>query len=454
MSNNAETPWPVLIVEDDLPTAELEARVLRRSGRASRIVKRADEAIAALRAERHSSVLLDYLLAGENGWSVLEAAQALVPPVPVIVVTGKGNEVVAVEALRLGAADYVIKNGDYWEQLPNIVERIEKSAEAGRLRQSLASVVQGSDDAIVGNTADGVIVSLNQAAERIFGRTQTDVLGRPVVDLFPPERRPEIARAFDKVARGERAHHFETIGRRSDGTQVFLSVAFARIIPEPVTDAAAGVTVVARDISDRKRAEEQLRRAEYQLQLLQKYEAIRQIAGGVAHEFNNLLTVMIVRGELMKGNLAVENPMYSELDLIVKTGERAATVARQLLAFSRQQFLRPKVFSLNSAVTEIQKMLKRLVGENIQLETNLAPDLGAIRADPAKIDEVIINLVMNAKDAMPDGGKIIFETRTAIVGGDALPPVHESMRPGELRAGWPRLRHRLRHGPRNALPPF
>ena len=427
MAHEAEHLLPILVVEDDLPTAELEVKVLVRAGRRAHVEARADEAVAELRRNRYSVVLLDYLLADENGWRVLEAAQAQRPPVPVIVVTGKGNEEVAAEALRRGVADYIIKNGDFWEQLPNIVERIEKAAEAERLRSHLAAVVQSSDDAIIACTMQGNISSWNNAASRIFGYSAAEGQTKRFPDLFVPDLRTQVTRAIESLSRGEQVKNFESLGVSNVGKQIAVSITLSAVKND--LDSAFSVSAVIRDISERKRAEEQLRRTEFQLRRLQKFEAIREIAGGVAHEFNNLLTVVIVRSELMKSTLPPENPMKSELDLIIKTGERAALVSRQLLAFSRQQLLRPKNLDLSAAVTHMTKTLQRVLGENIRLELKLDPYLAKVKADPAKFDEVILNLVVNSKDAMPNGGTVTIETSNVFRDAD-FANRHESFKPG------------------------
>ncbi|MGH7545921.1 MAG: PAS domain S-box protein, partial [Gemmatimonadota bacterium] len=164
------------------------------------------------------------------------------------------------------------------------------------------------------------------------------------------------------------------------------------------------------DITERKRAEQALQLSEEQLRLSQRLEAVGQLAGGVAHDFNNLLTAILGHAGLLLGELAPTDPMRSELEEIKKAGERAATLTRQLLAFSRKQMLRPKIFDLNVVVAEMNKMLRRLIGEDIELTTVLDESLGRVRADPGQIEQVIVNLAVNARDAMPEGGKLTIET--------------------------------------------
>ena len=427
MSNYLDSDWPILIVEDDQPTAELEAKVLKRAGKSSRTVVGVDDAITALAIGRFSAVLLDYLLADENGWKVLEAASASSPPVPVIIVTGHGNEEVAVEALRRGAADYVIKNGAYWEHLPSLVERVVKTSQAQHLRSALTTALEMSDDAIIGIDEHRRIVNWNQGAARIFGRPGAAVLGQSVLNLFPHDKHAVLERAFEKLSAGGRVDCFETLAHPEISTTVYLSVALSPILNEHKR--IIGISITARDISARKQAEELLKRTEFQLRQLQRLEAVREIAGGVAHEFNNLLTVIIVRSELMLQHLAHDPRMTAEVQLIIKTSDRAAAVARQLLAFSGQQFLRPKVVDLNTAVQDVESAVKQIVGTDITVVTQLGTNPGHVKADPAKIEEVLLNLAMNAKDAMPNGGRLIFETAT-VVKDEAFARANEGVSPG------------------------
>ena len=174
---------------------------------------------------------------------------------------------------------------------------------------------------------------------------------------------------------------------------------------------------------EHEQVENELRQKEEQLNRAQRLEAVGQLAGGIAHDFNNFLTVIMGFGDLLREGIPADQPLRQHVDTIMSVAERAATLTRQLLAFSRRQVLKPKVVVLNSIIMDVQKLLVRLIGENIKLVTNLEPSLRAVRVDPGGIEQVIVNLAVNARDAMIDGGILTIETSNVELTreiGDAL----------------------------------
>src|SRR5207253_4387132 len=171
-----------------------------------------------------------------------------------------------------------------------------------------------------------------------------------------------------------------------------------------------GLSVYFRDITERKRSEEALRQSEKQFRQSQKMEAVGRLAGGIAHDFNNLLTVIMGYSQVLLTELGPQHPLRGKIDETLKAGERAATLIRQLLTFSSKQSLDPKILSLNTAVTSLESLLRRLIGEDIQLVSTLDPTNGRLRADQAQLEQVLVNLVVNARDAMPKGGTLTIET--------------------------------------------
>jgi signal transduction histidine kinase/ActR/RegA family two-component response regulator len=220
---------------------------------------------------------------------------------------------------------------------------------------------------------------------------------------------------------------YEVEAIRKDGSRVPIEVSSRLIYENGVPVAVQGS---ARDISERKRAEEALRASQLQLQQSQKLEAIGQLAGGVAHDFNNMLTAIIGYTDLSLRRVGLENPIRRNLEETKKAAERAASLVRQLLAFSRKQILEPKVLDLNDVVKDMHKMLTRLIGENIKLATRLETDLGSVKADPCQVEQIIVNLVVNARDAMPRGGRVTIETANIAL-DDQNASKHVSMKPGK-----------------------
>ena len=288
-----------------------------------------------------------------------------------------------------------------------------KRAEAS-LRESEArkgTILSAALDCIITIDHEGRVVEFNPAAERTFGYTSAQALGRELAQLIvPPSLRDQHRRGLAQyLATGEGpviGRRLELTAMRADGTEFPVEVA---IIAIP-SDGPPMFTGFLRDISERKRAEEALRQSEAQLRQSQKMDAVGQLAGGVAHDFNNLLTVITGRTELLLLRLPLDDPRRRDIELVRKTADRAATLTQQLLAFSRKQMLQVKVLDLNGVVANMALMLKPLIGETIDLLTLLDPTLGRVRADPAQIEQIVVNLAVNARDAMPQGGRLTIQT--------------------------------------------
>jgi PAS domain S-box-containing protein len=293
-----------------------------------------------------------------------------------------------------------------------------KECEADQAR--LAAIVECSEDAIVSKTLDGIVVNWNQGAERLYGYSAEEMIGRPISVLFTADDYQEYLYIMEKVKKGERLSAYDTVRRRKDGTAIKVSM---DICPIEVRDGEIiGASKIAHDLTRVKQLEEQFRQA-------QKMEAIGRLAGGVAHDFNNLLVVICGYSDFMLNDLPPGNRARDMLTHIKEAGERATALTRQLLAVSRSQALEPKVLDVNAVVLGYENILKRLVGEDVDLVTVLDPALGRVKTDPGQLEQVLMNLVVNARDAMPQGGKLTVETANAVL-DQTYCRLHAGVKPG------------------------
>jgi two-component system cell cycle sensor histidine kinase/response regulator CckA len=282
------------------------------------------------------------------------------------------------------------------------------------LRQSearLAGILNIADDAVISVDESQHITLFSDGAKRIFGYSRHEVLGRPVHMLLPERfRESHHTQVQGFVKSGDVARRMadrrEILGRRKDGTEFHAEASISKLEME----GEKVLTVILRDITERRATEEALRQSEEQLRQSQKMEAVGRLAGGIAHDFNNLLTAIIGYNELAAMKIKAGDPAVSNLDEIGKAAQRAAALTRQLLAFSRKQVLEPRVLDLSEQVRDIEEMLRRVMGDDVDLITMLRPNLRSVRVDPNQIQQVILNLVVNARDAMPEGGTITIET--------------------------------------------
>jgi two-component system cell cycle sensor histidine kinase/response regulator CckA len=281
------------------------------------------------------------------------------------------------------------------------VHDITERKDAERITSELAAVVANSNDAIVGCTLEGVVVSWNLGAERIYGYAADEVIGRRLHLLIPAERLDELPHALSTVKLGDSLASYETIRMRKDGRRISVSLTDSPIRGE--SGKITGLSSIARDITERKRLEEELLQSK-------KMDAVGRLAGGIAHDFNNILTAILGYSDLLIGQIDERQWMYKHLTEIRKAADFAASLTHQLLAFSRRQPLYLRVFNMNDAVRTMQKMLERVIGEDIKIKTRLNAEIGRLKADPSQIEQVLLNLCVNARDAMPKGGTITIET--------------------------------------------
>src|SRR4029077_8109669 len=274
-----------------------------------------------------------------------------------------------------------------------------KSRELRDSQNRLALIVDSSQDAIIGKNLDGIITHWNKGAEHIYGYTPQEMIGRPIAVLAPPERKDEIPAILEKIRNGERVEYFESLRVTKDKRILNMSISVSPI--HDMEGKVVGASTIARNITGQKKIEDQLRQS-------QKMEAVGRLAGGVAHDFNNLLGIVTACSELLRSRVDDENLEY--LDNIHEASKRGAALTRQLLAFSRRQPLQAQLFDLNERLRDIKKLLHPLMGDDVEVVLLPRPATAVIEADPGHVDQIVINLAVNSRDAMPHGGKLLIET--------------------------------------------
>jgi two-component system, cell cycle sensor histidine kinase and response regulator CckA len=401
----------VLLVEDNPGDARLFAELLRDAGAGQWNLTQVDRlahALDRLKREPFDVVLLDLSLPDADGLDTLIRVHTEAPKVPIVVLTGHDDEALAVRAVRAGAQDYLVKgrmDGDL------LLRSIRYASERGRAIEALErreehyrSLIENSMDLISILNLDGTIRYVSPSHERMLGYPLEELIGKNVLSFIHAQ---DKARVQSALKSGNNGRPVECRARHSDGSWRVLE-SFSRDLSH--IPGVSGMVVNARDITERKRLEEQLHHS-------QRLEAVGRLAGGVAHDFNNLLMVITGYSHMLLDAMHASDPARQDLEQVVKASERATDLTRQLLAFSRRQGVRAALVNLNSLVEEMGRMLRRVIGEEIHLTTRLAPDLKTVRADPGQIEQVILNMAVNARDAMTSGGKLIIETKNATSAG-------------------------------------
>lgn len=290
----------------------------------------------------------------------------------------------------------------------DITERQRAEAALRDSEERYRDLVENAHDIIYSQDLQGNYTSMNKAGMQITGYTHEEALALNTQQTVAPEYLPKAQEMLTAKLNGEHVTAYEVEIIAKDGHRITVEANTKLVYHDGVP---VGVQGIARDVTERKQLEEQLRQS-------QKMEAIGQLAGGVAHDFNNLLTAINGYSSLALQRLEDGHSIRPYLEEVKKAGDRAANLTRQLLAFGRKQILQPLAINLNDVVTDMNKMLQRLIGEDIRLTAKLDPALKRIKADPGQVEQVLVNLVVNARDAMPRGGKLTIETATVELDSD------------------------------------
>jgi PAS domain S-box-containing protein len=399
----------ILHLEDDPDYSDLAMEMLEREGlRVERVlVDNYANFIAALENNKFDLILGDYSLPACNGLQALQTARQKCPDTPFLLISGVIGEVAAVESLKCGAADYVLKQ---WpERLVPAVrravqeaqERVERKQAEVHLRLQSAALESAANATLITDRA-GNVIWVNPAFTRLTGYSAQEIAGQNPRLLKSGKQDQAFYQNLWETILAGRVWHAEMVNRRKD-TSLYTEESTIT----PVLDERGEIThfiAVKQDITERKELESQLRQ-------LQKLEAVGHLAGGVAHDFNNLLAVIRGNTDLVLMDAGQFSDQAREcLQQVVAASERAANLTRQLLTFGRKQVMRSQPLDLNEVIRNLIKMLTRIIGENIHLQCTYDTGLPYVQADVGMLEQVLVNLVVNAVAAMPHGGQLFIST--------------------------------------------
>jgi len=418
----------ILMVEDDADDAALVEATVRRVVPDVQVTRVQTEAefLKALQATQPDLVLSDHSLPQFSGARALQLSKQENPRRPFVLVTGSLDEETAVQYMRAGADDYLLK--DRPARLgAAVLAALEQARQRSALdlqQMLLRKVIDTAPSLIFVKDWDGHFILANQASADVYGTTVEDLVGKTDADFNPNS--DEVARFL------------------ADDREVMDTQKPKLITEEPVTNPATGITRwfqtikvpltlpgnlhhlvlgIGTDVTQRRDLEDQLRQS-------QKIEAIGRLAGGIAHDFNNVLTAILGYSQILLADMGEGDARREDMLEIERAAERAAALTRQLLAFSRRQVLQPQILNLNTLIGNLDSFLRRLIGEDVDLRTHLSPELWLVSADAGQVEQVVMNLAVNSRDAMPSGGKLTIETANAELNHDYANR-HVAVVPGE-----------------------
>ena len=385
----SSSPIKILLVDDDQEDYAITRDLLTENNpRAYQIewVSGFDRALAIMSERQHDVYLIDFWLGSHNGLELLKKAQALGNSVPMILLTGLGDEAVDTEAMRAGAADFLCKGQYTSKSLERSIRYAIERSRAEKEIQKLASFPRTNPNPVMAFDANGTLIYANDAAQKMA----VSLGEKSPLDILPSGTRVIIAGC---LLTNENKIDIQTTLRSRTISWSFIPISTSQT-----------VHCYASEITERLNLEAQLRNSA-------KMEAVGQLAAGVAHDFNNILTIIHGHTELLSRNSKLDSESQKPIQQICNAAERAGKIIRQLLMFSRKHAIQPRIIDLNEVVANASGMLKVLLGEQITLETTRNPGLPPVLADVAMIEQVLINLVMNARDAMSKGGAVTLAVR-------------------------------------------
>lgn len=408
-------PLKVIVVEDNMDDHELLVRELERGGYAPQTVRvDTPEALREVLAEPGWEIVIsDYIMPRFSGLAALELLRQSGRDLPFIVISGTVGEDVAVETMRAGAHDYLMKENltrlvpAVRRELREVTERREHRQADEALKESerrFRTLSEASPQGVFLHDNAGKCLYINSCGSEITGYSSAEVVGTDWFHILHPDDVERAAAEWEAFRQNEHKI-FESDLRllHANGTTRWVQVRVGKVRDEQgvATDYVGSLV----DITQHLMFQERLLQA-------QKQESLGRLAGGIAHDFNNILTAILGYAELASDLVPPEHAAQERIRNIQKAAGRAADLIRQLLAFASKQMITPRVITLNSVLEETGSLLLRLIGSHIKLEILPGSDVGAIRADPGQMQQILINLGVNARDAMPEGGKLTIATRS------------------------------------------
>jgi two-component system cell cycle sensor histidine kinase/response regulator CckA len=350
------------------------------------------------------AILWELAVSGSAALALLKDSASPLCSVPLVVLVPENQKPLGKQMLQAAANEYLAietLNKDLLQRaLRYAIERNRSENSVRQWEKRFEDLFENTKDILFTLDLEGNVASVNKAAEQVMGWPRKEALQKNIKCLVAPEHAPLCHEVMRRIASEEPVHQFEIAMLRKDGRKVLLEASARLIRSNGKKDCVQGI---ARDVTERRQLENMVRQS-------QKLEAIGRLSGGLAHDFNNLLCVINGHTELLTEALQPDDPAARSVTQIRKAADSAAALTRQLLAFSRRQVFHPRVADLNAIVTETERLLARLIDEHIEFYTSLDPALGRVMVDPVQVEQVIINLVLNARDAMPQGGKLTIET--------------------------------------------
>jgi PAS domain S-box-containing protein len=427
-------PLRLLMVDDDQEDFLLVQQMLQDALSAPSVrldyAANCAQALSKTQQQRYDLLLVDYRLPGETGITLLRELKNCQLDAPVIMLTGQGDEAVAVEAMKAGALDYLSKSKLNEASLRLAVRYAVNLHRKEHLLRDARAQVQSNERrfrALADNTfeaihlldREGAILWASRGNQRLFGYTPEELCGSDRHDFIHPDDVTECRTVLrDCAANPDGRVAWEFRHRHKNGGWRNVEVMATNRLDDP---AIAAIFTNLRDVTERRGLQQQLLQA-------QKMEAVGQLAGGVAHDFNNLLMVISSYSEILLESVSDPRQRH-QVGQVLNAARRAATLTQQLLAFGRKQVLAPRILDLNAVIGEIARTLPRLIGEDIRVCVRPGSGLGKVKADPVQIEQVIMNLAANARDAMPAGGTLTIETANVAL-DEQFTRNHSAVKPG------------------------